>query len=93
MSTQVFLFKFDVVLMDKKCALLSKTRTFLSDPKLFNGSVHTYHSQSYCCAYQEDRAPMIHFTIIVHCLCGVVFPNALSTGDVYACLTMAQYFT
>ena len=25
--------------MDKKCAFLSKTRTFLSDPKLLNGSV------------------------------------------------------
>ena len=27
--------------MDKKIAFLSKTRTFLSDPKLLNGSVHT----------------------------------------------------
>jgi hypothetical protein len=26
--------------MDNKCAFLSKTRTFLSDPKLLNGSVH-----------------------------------------------------
>ena len=26
--------------MDKKCAFLSKTRTFLSDPKLLNGSVY-----------------------------------------------------
>ena len=31
--------QFDVILMDIKCAFLSKTRTFLSDPKLFNGSV------------------------------------------------------
>ena len=27
--------------MDKTCAFLSKTRTFLSDPKLLNGSVYT----------------------------------------------------
>ena len=26
--------------MDKKCALLSKTRTFLSDPKLLKSSVY-----------------------------------------------------
>ena len=31
--------QFDVILMDKNGAFLSKTRTFLSDPKLLNGSV------------------------------------------------------
>ena len=31
--------------MDKKCAFLSKTRIFLSDPKLLNGSV--YFAQIY----------------------------------------------
>ena len=31
--------------MDKKCAFLSKTRTSLSDPKLFNGSV--FHSTQF----------------------------------------------
>ena len=33
--------QFDVILMDKKSAFLSKTRTFLSDPKLLNGSIYT----------------------------------------------------
>ena len=28
--------------MDKKCALISKTRTFLSDPKLLNGRVASF---------------------------------------------------
>ena len=32
--------QFDVILMDKKCAFLSKTRTFLSDPKLLKRSVY-----------------------------------------------------
>ena len=32
--------EFDVILMDNKCAFLSKTRTFLSDPKLLNDGVH-----------------------------------------------------
>ena len=34
------LYQFDVILMDKKLAFLSKKRTFLSDQKLLNGSVY-----------------------------------------------------
>ena len=36
----VFQINFYVILMDNKIAFLSKTRTFLRDPKLFNGSVY-----------------------------------------------------
>ena len=32
----------DVILMDKKLAFLSKTRTFLGDPKHLNGSVYIF---------------------------------------------------
>lgn len=32
--------QFDVILMDKTIGFLTKTRTFLSDAKLLNGSVH-----------------------------------------------------
>jgi hypothetical protein len=31
--------QFDVILMDGKCDFLSKTRTFLSDPKALDGGV------------------------------------------------------
>ena len=33
--------QFNVILMDRKCVFLSKTRTFLTDPKLLNGSVYS----------------------------------------------------
>jgi hypothetical protein len=45
--------------MDKKIAILSKTRTFLSDPKLLNGSVYISDTHS---LRTEGRCPTIYQT-------------------------------
>jgi hypothetical protein len=47
--------QFDVTLMDKKFAFLPKTTTFLSDPKLLNGSVYVYIT------YLIDFPPFYHY--------------------------------
>jgi hypothetical protein len=44
--------QFDVILMDKKCAIPSKTRTFLSDPKPLNSSVHVGKTGTYVTGYE-----------------------------------------
>jgi hypothetical protein len=41
--------------MDKKGVFLSKTRTFLSDPKLLNSSVHIFDIEVYIMVMALDE--------------------------------------
>ena len=46
--------------MDKKIAFLSKTRTFLSDPKLLNGRVHAALAVISKKAHQLTTTPAVN---------------------------------